>query len=240
MDGIQSARTSTTTEDCAAAVDEAIASRFSVRRFLPTPVSKQTIDHLLTVASRAPSGTNMQPWKVCVVAGEKKAALEAALVDVSLNGGGEHDSEFPYYPAEFPEPYKSRRRKVGWDLYGLLDITREDKDKMRHQMARNFLFFDAPVGLIFTIDRVLEIGSWLDYGMFMENIMVAARGHGLHTCPQVAFSRYHKIIREHLDIPDEEVVICGMSIGHADHAAPENTLITEREPVEAFTRYFGF
>ena len=189
MDGNQNQRATDAHLVGAAAVDEAVASRRSIRRFLPTPVSREMVDHLLTVASRAPSGTNMQPWQVCALAGKQKAALQDALVDASLNHGEEHAAEFPYYPEQFPEPYKSRRRKIGWDLYGLLDITRADKDKMRQQMARNFLFFDAPVGLIFTIDRVLEIGSWLDYGMFMENIMVAAREHGLHTCPQVAFSQ---------------------------------------------------
>jgi len=240
MDGNQNQRATDAQLIGAAAVDEAVASRRSIRRFLPTPVSREMVDHLLTVASRAPSGTNMQPWHVCALAGEKKTTLQDALVDASLNHGDEHAAEFPYYPEQFPEPYKSRRRKVGWDLYGLLEITREDKEKMRQQMARNFLFFDAPVGLIFTIDRVLEIGSWLDYGMFMENIMVAARGHGLHTCPQVAFSKYHTIIRQHLDIPDEQIVICGMAIGYADFEAIENTLETGREPVENFTRYFGF
>lgn len=239
MNETRAERVSSAPDSGAAAVDDAIASRRSMRRYLPTPVSRALIDHILTVASRAPSGTNMQPWQVCALGGDKKAALEEALVDASLNHGDAHTAEFPYYPEQFPEPYKSRRRKVGWDLYGLLEITREDKEKMRQQMARNFLFFDAPVGLIFTIDRVLEIGSWLDYGMFMENIMIAARGHGLHTCPQVAFSKYHTIIREHLDIGQEKIVICGMSIGYADVEAPENTLVTEREPVANFTRYFG-
>ena len=134
----------------------------------------------------------------------------------------------------------ARRRKVGWDLYGLLDIEKGNKEKMHAQHGRNFLFFDAPVGLIFTIDRALQVGSWLDYGMFLENIMVAARGLGLHTCPQAAFANYHAIIREQLGISEDEVVVCGMSLGYADPDAIENTLVTEREPVEGFTTFFDF
>ncbi|MDP6515884.1 MAG: nitroreductase [Alphaproteobacteria bacterium] len=226
--------------EAAAAVDAAITSRRSVRRFLATPVSRAEVAEILAVASRAPSGTNMQPWKVNVVAGAAQRALSAAIGDAFTDHADDHDQEFAYYPAEFPEPYKSRRRKVGWDLYGVLGIARGETDKMRAQMARNYLFFDAPVGLIFSIDRVLEIGSWLDCGMFLENIMIAARARGLDTCPQVAFAKYHKVIRAQLDIPDDQIVICGMSLGHADPAAPENTLVTEREPPEVFARFHGF
>ena len=178
MDGNQNQRATDAHLVGAAAVDEAVASRRSIRRFLPTPVSREMVDHLLTVASRAPSGTNMQPWQVCALAGKQKAALQDALVDASLNHGEEHAAEFPYYPEQFPEPYKSRRRKIGWDLYGLSISLARTKIKCASKWRR--------AG---TIDRVLEIGSWLDYGMFMENIMVAAREHGLHTCPQVAFSQ---------------------------------------------------
>ena len=120
-----------------------------------------------------------------------------------------------------------------------LGIAKGDKERMFAQQGRNYLFFDAPVGMIFTIDRVLEIGSWLDYGMFIQNIMVAARGRGLDTCPQVSFARYHKILRPHLDIPDEHVVVCAMSVGYADTSAPENDFVTEREPVEGFARFMG-
>lgn len=222
-----------------AAVDEAIASRRSIRKFTADPVSREDIEHMLSVASRAPSGTNMQPWRVYVLGGEQKETIQRALLDAYGNESFEAGAEFNYYPAEFPEPYKSRRRTVGWGLYSLLGIAKGDKEKMAAQQGRNYLFFDAPVGMIFTIDRVLEIGSWLDYGMFLENIMVAARGRGLDTCSQVSFARYHKVLRAHLDIPDEQVVVCGMSIGYADPSAPENQLVTEREPVEGFTRFFG-
>lgn len=217
-----------------AAVEDAITSRRSLRRFLDRPVPRATVEQILEIASRAPSGTNMQPWKVHVVAGATKAAVTRDMVEAYLNEPEAHEQEYRYYPPEFPEPYQSRRRKVGWELYGLLGIARGEKDRMRRQHARNFLFFDAPIGLIFTIDRVLEKGSWLDYGMFLQNIMVAARGAGLHSCPQAAFAKYHKVLRRHLAIPDSEVVVCGMSLGYADLEAPENSLVTEREPLANF------
>ena len=227
----------------AATVEDAITSRRSIRCFLPDPVGRETVEHLLAVASRAPSGTNIQPWKVYVVAGEAKAALSAAILeayDSGQDGDEKFEREYNYYPLEFTEIHLARRRKIGWDLYGLLGIAKGEKDKMHAQHRRNFMFFDAPVGLVFTIDRALQIGSWLDYGMFLQNIMVAARGLGLHTCPQAAFANYHVLIREQLGIPEDEVVICGMSLGTADAEAIENTLVTEREPVEGFATFIDF
>ena len=227
----------------AATVEDAITSRRSIRCFLPDPVGRETVEHLLAVASRAPSGTNIQPWKVYVVAGEAKAALSATILEAydSVRDGDEKfEREYNYYPLEFTEIHLARRRKIGWDLYGLLGIAKGEKDKMHAQHRRNFMFFDAPVGLVFTIDRALQIGSWLDYGMFLQNIMVAARGLGLHTCPQAAFANYHVLIREQLGIPEDEVVICGMSLGTADAEAIENTLVTEREPVEGFATFIDF
>jgi nitroreductase len=210
-------------------VDAAIASRKSARAFLPTPVPRALVEHILHVSSRAPSGTNMQPWKVYVMTGTALKRFSDALVDAYLNSSAEqHEREHNYYPSPFPEPYLSRRRKVGWDLYGLLNIAKGDKEKMKQQHAKNFRFFDAPVGMIITIDRVLEIGSWFDLGMFAENIMIAARGHGLHTCPQAAFAPFHRVIRLELNIPEEEVVVCGMAQGHIDPDAIENTLESER------------
>ena len=220
----------------AASAEEAITSRRSIRRFLPDPVDRETVEHLLAVASRAPSGTNIQPWKVYAVAGDTKAALTAAILEAH-DSGAEYKREYEYYPLEFTEQHLARRRKIGWDLYGLLGIEKGDKDKMHAQHGRNFLFFDAPVGLFFTIDRALQVGSWLDYGMFLQNIMVAARGVGLHTCPQAAFANHHAIIREQLGISEDEIVICGMSLGYADGQAIENTLVTEREPGEGFTTF---
>lgn len=223
--------------DYADIVLDAIASRRSVRAFLPDPVPRATVERILTAAARAPSGTNMQPWRVRVLTGGAKARLSKAVWDAAMTEPEQHKSEYAYYPAQFTEPYQSRRRKVGWDLYGLLGIKKGDTEKMRLQHARNYLFFDAPVGMICTIDRVLEIGSWLDHGMFLENIMIAARGFGLHTCPQAAFAPFHKVIRRELGIPESEMVVCGMSLGYADPDRVENTLVTAREPVSAFARF---
>ncbi|MET3130463.1 nitroreductase [Oxalobacteraceae bacterium GrIS 1.11] len=220
-------------------VDAAITSRRSIRAFLPTPVAREDIEKILEVAARAPSGTNTQPWKVYVLTGQAKQGLSqrilAAHHDPAL--ARQHTEEYAYYPREWVSPFIDRRRKVGWDLYALLGLTREDKTGMTAQHGRNYQFFDAPVGLMFTIERVLEQGSWLDYGMFLQNIMVAARGRGLDTCPQAAFMQYHKIIAEELHLPPNEMVVCGMSLGYADHGKIENSLLTEREPLAGFVKF---
>lgn len=223
-------------------VDQAIVSRRSVRAFLRVPLSRQTVEEILAVASRAPSGTNIQEWKVYVLMGAAKERLSAKVL-------AEHDAEFErkkrnepplhteeyyYYPRQWFEPYLGRRRKLGWDLYGLLGIGKTDYDKMHKQHGRNYAFFGAPVGMIFTIDRRLETGSWLDYGMFMQNIMVAARARGLDTCPQQAFASYHKVIRAELELPDNEQVLCGMSLGYEDREEIANRLTTERATVAEF------
>ena len=222
-----------------ALVDAAITSRRSLRAFLPTPVPRATIEDILGVAARAPSGTNTQPWKVAVLTGAAKAAL-SAKVRAAYDDPEErarHTEEYTYYPTEWRSPFVERRRKIGWDLYGLLGIGKTDKARMHEQHARNYAFFDAPVGLIFSIDRVMQQGSWIDYGMFLQNIMVAARARGLDTCPQAAWTPFHRIIEEALALPSNEMVVCGMALGHADPSAIENTLVTEREPVAAFTRF---
>ncbi|MCE2918138.1 MAG: nitroreductase [Rubrivivax sp.] len=227
--------------DRAAIVDAAITSRRSVRAFLPTPVPRETVEQILSVASRAPSGTNTQPWQVHVLTGTSLAQLCNAIVAAydDPEERARHTEEYAYYPTEWASPYIDRRRKVGWDLYGLLGIAKTDKARMHAQHGRNFRFFDAPVGLIFTIDRILQQGSWLDYGMFLQSVMVAARGHGLHTCPQAAFMQWHRIIAAHLELPATQMVVCGMALGHADPDAIENTLVTEREPVSGFARFHG-
>ena len=221
-------------------VDAAITSRHSIRAFLPDPVAREDIERILAVAARAPSGTNTQPWKVYVVSGESKQRLSAAILEAHNDPqlASQHTEEYAYYPREWVSPFIDRRRKVGWDLYALLGLTRDNKAGMSAQHGRNYQFFDAPVGFIFTIERILEQGSWLDYGMFLQNIMVAARGRGLATCPQAAFTQYHRIIEAQLGIPASEMVVCGMALGHADPARIENSLITAREPVSGFTHYF--
>lgn len=223
------------------AVDAAIASRRSIRAFLPTPVAREDIEAILDVAARAPSGTNTQPWRVYVLTGAPKERLSAAILAAYGDPAqaSQHTEEYNYYPREWVSPFIDRRRKVGWDLYALLGLTRDNKAGMAAQHGRNYRFFDAPVGLVFTIDRVMEQGSWLDYGMFLQNIMVAARGRGLDTCPQAAFTQFHRIIAEQLQLPDNEMLVCGMALGVADPDKIENTLITEREPVAGFTRFLG-
>ena len=222
-----------------AAVDGAITSRRSVRAFLPTPVSEATVREILEVAARAPSGTNTQPWRVNVLTGAARQRLSDAIL-AAYNDSAEraqHSEEYDYYPREWVSPYIDRRRKIGWDLYGLLEIGKTDKDKMHAQHGRNYVFFDAPVGFIFTIDRILAQGSWLDYGMFLENIMVAARGRGLDTCPQAAFTQFHRVIKRELGLADHEMVVCGMALGVADPDAVANRLTTARAAVDEFTTF---
>ena len=223
--------------DETAIVDEAITSRRSVRAFLPTPVDKATIEDILKVAARAPSGTNMQPWKVYVVEDDRKRALSEAILGSGIRAEKIAWDDYVYYPDQFFEPYQSRRRAVGFALYNLLGIGRREVERMRAQHDRNFTFFDAPVGMIFTIDRRLNQGSWIDHGMFLQSIMIAARARGLHTCPQAAFAPYHRQIRPLLGIPDEETVVCGMAIGHEDESKPENRLRSERAPLEEFVTF---
>lgn len=220
-------------------VDGVVRGRRSVRGFLPTPVPRETILEILDVAARAPSGTNTQPWQVTVVTGAKKKSLSEELIATALDPArdAEHLQEYAYYPGKWIHPYIDRRRKVGYDLYGLLGIPKGDRERMARQFARNYAFFDAPVGLFFTIDRILGQGSWLDYGMFLQNVMLATRARGLDTCPQAAFTKYHRIIARHLAIPPEHQLVCGMALGYEDTSRIENTLRTEREPALGFTRF---
>jgi len=222
-------------------VDDNMKARRSIRAFLPKDVSKEQILELLDVAGRAPSGTNTQPWQVYVVTGAKKQAITddilAALANPELLK--EHTEEYSYYPSKWVDPYISRRRKVGFDLYGLLGIGKEDKDKMQAQGARNFQFFDAPVGIFFTIDRVMQQGSWLDYGMFIQNIMVAARARGLHTCPQADWNGYASIVLPHIGASEKEMLVCGLSLGWADDTEAVNTLVTPRETTASFTTWMA-
>jgi nitroreductase len=224
-----------------AAVDAVMRSRRSVRAYLQTPVPKSTVEDILRVASRAPSGTNIQAWKVRVLAGAARLALsEAILAEMGGMPEDRIEREYHYYPRSWHEPYVSRRRKIGWDMYGLLGITKGDKEAMARQHARNYRFFDAPVGMVFSMDEDMEIGGWIDLGMFMQNIMIAARARGLDTCPQAAIGSAQKPIRAHLGIPEGEVIICGMALGYADAAAAVNQLMTERVPVEEFALFYGF
>jgi nitroreductase len=227
----------------AAAVDAAITSRMSVRAFTQQPVGRATIEHLLEVASRSPSGTNTQPWKVYVLQGKSRdtlcdkvcAAHDAVRADPAL--ATEYKEAYDYYPEKWVSPYIDRRRENGWGLYGLLGIGKADKDQMHAQHQRNYRFFDAPVGLMFTVDSVMGTGSLVDYGMFLQNIMVAARGHGLHTCPQAAWNGFAKIILPHIGAGAGEMLVCGMSLGYADTTDVVNTFHTPRVSAKDFTHW---
>lgn len=224
-------------------VDEAINSRMSIRAFTPQSVPRELIAELLQIASRAPSGTNTQPWKVYVLQGDSRdtlvdkvcAAHEAMRANPAL--AAEYHEEYDYYPEKWVSPYIDRRRENGWSLYGLLGITKGDKDRMHAQHHRNFRFFDAPVGLMFTLDRVMGRGSLLDYGMFLQNLMLAARARGLHTCPQAAWNHFGKIILPHIGAGPDEMLVCGMALGYAQADEIVNTFYTPRVPVAEFTHW---
>ncbi|MFM8511940.1 MAG: nitroreductase [Betaproteobacteria bacterium] len=221
------------------AVEAAIVSRRSVRAYRPLPVPREQIERILNLAARAPSGTNTQPWKVTVLTGASKDALSDKIV-AAYNDPAErtqHTEAYDYYPAQWVSPYIDRRRKIGWDMYGLLGLTKDNKAGMQEQHAQNYRFFGAPVGLMFTIDRVMGKGSWVDYGMFLQTLMVAARAHGLDTCPQAAFNQFHRIILPHIGAGPDEELICGMALGYADNTPPVAQLKTEREPASGFTRF---
>jgi len=220
-------------------VDDAITSRRSIRAFLPTPIAQEDIQAMLAVASRAPSGSNTQPWKAYVLKGQRLNDLSTDILTAFMDPEREKTftEDYRYYPDIWESPYIDRRRKVGLGLYKTLGLGKDDKQGMKQQHGRNFKFFDAPVGIVFTIDRTMNTGSWLDFGGFLQSLMVAARGRGLDTCPQAAFNRFHPIIRQHTGIPDTEIVMCCLALGYADHSKIENSFVSEREPVSGFTQF---
>ncbi len=213
----------------------AVTGRRSIRRFLPDPVPQETVRAILAEASRAPSGTNTQPWHVTVVTGAARDRLCDAVTKAAE--AGERSEEYEYMPAKLREPYITRRRRIGYALYALYGVARDDYPARKRAMLRNFNFFGAPVGLFFSMDRDLLYGSWLDCGMFMQNVMILARAHGLETCPQQAWCEFGQVVHETLGIPDDRILISGMSLGHPDPDAPENTLVSEREPPEGFATF---
>lgn len=229
--------------DRVAAVDVAITSRMSIRAFTQQEVARATLQDILRLASRAPSGTNTQPWKVYVLQGQSRqtlvdkvcAAHDAVRANPAL--AAQYTEAYDYYPEKWVSPYIDRRRENGWSLYGLLGIGKGDKDKMHLQHQRNYRFFDAPVGLMFTIDRVMGRGSLLDYGMFLQNLMVAARARGLHTCPQAAWNSFASIILPHIGSTPDEMLVCGMALGYADETDCVNSLHTPRVPMSEFTHW---
>jgi nitroreductase len=227
------------------AVDAAITSRMSARAFLPTPVPRAVVEEILDVARRAASGTNTQPWKVYALQGTVRDELVAKVCakhdELAANPvmAKEWPEPYDYYPVEWKSPYIDRRRENGWGLYGLLGIQKGEKAKMHAQHQRNYKFFDAPIGLMFTIDKIMGRGSLLDYGLFLQNIMVAARARGLHTCPQAAWNSFSPIILPHIGAGPDEMLVCGMALGFADPSDAVNGFVTPREPVSAFTTFLG-
>jgi len=219
-------------------VDEAILSRRSARAFLPDPVPRALLDEILAVAARAPSGTNIQPWKVHVVAGETRDRLVAEVLSHRLTDPPDRHAEFPR-EGRRKEPYVTRMRTLGKAMYGLLGIPKGDPAANDAQWARNYRFFDAPVGLILTIDKDLDRMSYFDTGMFAYAIMLAAKARGLDTCGQGAWNNYWSVTRRVLDVPDDQYIVCGISLGYADESAPVNSLVSEREPVESFAAFHG-
>lgn len=226
-----------------AVIDAAITSRMSARAFTQQAVPREMLESILQVASRAPSGTNTQPWKVYVLQGASRDSLVAKVctthdaIRANPELAAEYKEEYDYYPEKWVSPYIDRRRENGWSLYGLLGIGKADKDKMHAQHQRNYQFFDAPVGLMFTIERVMGRGSLVDMGMFLQNIMLAARGHGLHTCPQAAWNGFAKIILPHIGAGADEMLVCGMALGYADPSDKVNSFHTPRVPVAEFTTW---
>lgn len=214
-------------------VDSAIKSRKSVRGFLPKAVAPERVEEILSIASFAPSGSNIQPWKVHVVRGTTRDRLSEALLNAHY-ANTPPDREYDYYPPAWRSPYLERRRAAGWGLYSVLGIEKGDRSASFRQHARNFSFFGAPVVLIFTIDNDLGQGSWLDYGMFLQNIMILAAGRGLGTCPQAALANYPHIVRNQLGIPSTETIICGMSMGYEDPDEPANRFRPDRMPLDEF------
>ena len=221
-------------------VSEAVESRSTVRQFLNKPVAKSDIEDILLKAQRAPSGGNLQPWKVYVVAGNARDELVNIVKEKKAVNPLGDGSEYAIYPPELKDPYRTRRRVCGQQLYETIGIARENKVAKFAQLERNFSFFGAPVGLFFTLDRQMGLGQWADMGMFMQNVMLLATEKGLATCAQEAWAVWYKTISEFVGIPDEEMLFCGMGLGYADPAAQINTFKTERGSLEEFAVLKGF
>jgi nitroreductase len=220
-------------------IDEALTLRRSARAFRPDPVPRDVLEDILRIAARAPSGTNVQPWKIHVVAGEVRERLEREVLAHRETRPPDERAEFER-TSKRKEPYISRMRKLGKDMYTLLGIPKGDQEANWRQWGRNYQFFDAPVGMILTIDKDLDMMSYVDVGMFAMAIMLAAKARGLDTCAQGAWNNYWTITRRILDVPEDQYIIFGISLGYADDDHPVNTLVADREPMEAFATFHGF
>jgi len=218
-------------------LQQTIKTRKSVRAFLNKQVNSSDIKKILDIAKHSPSGVNMQPWEVAVVSGKKKLSIEENLQTAFANNTPK-TMEYDYYPKEWKEPYKSRRKETGLLMYQTLGITREDKEKQFLQWQANYRAFDAPTVLYFFIDKDLAKGSYLDYGMFLQSIMLSAVDLGLSTCTQAAFAEYSAIVKEELDISEQKILLCGMAIGYEDQDHPINSYRTPRIDIEEFTKFY--
>jgi nitroreductase len=221
-------------------VTEAVETRMSCRAFLPTPVPAATVRTILEAARRSPSGGNLQPWHIHVLAGEPLAQLIAAVRAQLPQFPRGEGSEYDIYPKELGEPYRSRRFKCGEDMYATIGVPREDKLARLLQFARNYEFFGAPVGLFFYVDRQMGPPQWSDLGMFMQTVMLLAREHGLHTCAQEAWSVWHRTVGGFLQVPPERMLFSGMALGYRDESAPINRLRTDRAPLSEIADFRGF
>lgn len=218
-------------------INDAIKQRHSCRAYTKQAVSKTQIDKILTVARRAPSGANTQPWQVAVITGQTKQALQTAI-EQAFDQGVKPNPDYAYYPENWQSPYTLRRKKCGLQLYESLAIKREDKVRRHAQWAANYRSFDAPVMMLFLIDDIMQTGSYLDYGMFLQSLMLSAIEEGLATCPQAALAEYPDIVRQTLDYPASKHIICGIALGYEDHHAPVNQYRTEREDLVQFAKFF--
>lgn len=218
-------------------IDAALLSRRAVRGYLSRPVTRETVEHLLKVAARMPSGYNMQPWQVFVVSGPAKQRLTADVMEARVHHPEEKSEEYQYYPKSWRSPYSERRKDFGDQIYGLAGVKREDEAAMFRHVGRNYEFFGAPVGLFFAIDKDLEVGSWLDCGMFIAGVMIAARAQGLHTCPQVAWAPWHRIVRRHVAIPESMTLLCGMSLGFEDETTDVNQARMDRSDIKNWATF---
>ena len=218
-------------------ITEAITQRHSTRAFINKSVSTEQINRILTTARHSPSGANTQPWQVAVVSGNSKKALEL-LLEQAFASGTESKLDYQYYPVKWAVPYKTRRRDCGLQLYSSLNIVRNDAEKRQAQWAANYRAFDAPVMLLFFMDAMMETGSFLDYGMFLQSVMLAAMEEGLATCPQVALAEYPHMLKQFLGYPDDTFLICGMALGYEDTEAAVNNYRTPRAAVSEFSQFF--
>jgi nitroreductase len=229
-----------TADDVADDVVSAMRTRQSIRAFLDKPVPLETVRAIIEVAAFTPSGSNLQPWNAHVLTGEPLTVLGSEIKTAYLADEPGHQRDYKYYTDELAEPFLSRRRACGWGLYGTLGISRGEKDRMKRQRSTNYNFFGAPVGMVLTIDSRLEVGSWMDFGGFLQSVMLIARTHGLHTCAQASIAEFPKIVRRHLPIPDNHAVVCGIALGYADFGARVNQFRTERCSVDEIATFSGF